>query len=345
MPSLPENLETEQQLDDLLTTPSAASVAFAATLDGPLVILGAGGKMGPTLAVLARRAIEQAGSRARVIAASRFRNEAARRWLHEQGVETQQVDMLDAGQFAQLPDAPNVLYLVGMKFGTTVDPVPTWATNTIAPVHVCERYAGSRIVALSTGNVYPLSPIDGGGSVETDPLTPLGEYANAAVARERIFQHYASEHSTPVAIMRLNYAHDLRYGVLTDLAGKIWRDEPIDLTMGHFNAIWQGDANEWIFRSLDLCTVPATAFNLTSRDIYTVRDVSRRLGQLLDRTPQLVGRESPTALLSNAARLGDALGPPSVGLEQLLRWIAHWTRSGGKTLGKPTNFESRDGRF
>ncbi len=345
MPSPPEIIETENQLDDLLTTPSEALVALARTLNDPLVILGAGGKMGPTLAVLAQRAIEQAGSKVRVIAASRFHNESARRWLHDRGVETQQVDVLDPRQLSQLPDATNVLYLVGMKFGTARDPVPTWATNTVAPVHVCERYSGARIVALSTGNVYPLSQIDGGGSVESDPLTPLGEYANAAVARERIFQHYSTLSGTPIAIMRLNYAHDLRYGVLTDLASKIWRGEEIDLAMGHFNAIWQGDANELILRALDLCSVPAAAFNLTSPEIYTVREVVQRLSQLLDKPPRMTGQESPTALLSNATRLSDALGRPRVELDQLLRWIAHWTRIGGETLNKPTHFESRDGSF
>ena len=343
--NLPERIESETQLEDVLTTPSAELVQLFDTLSDPLIILGAGGKMGPSLARLARRAADQAQSKLRIVAVSRFSDAGSRDELQNAGVETYAADVLDRKQLDTLPDSSNVVYLVGMKFGTSHDPLPTWATNTIAPVHVCERYSDAKIVALSTGNVYPLSPIAGGGSDESTPLTPLGEYPNAAVARERIFQYYATRNATPTALLRLNYAHDLRYGVLTELAGKIWRGTPIDLTMGYFNAIWQGDANEMILRSLALCTSPAEAINLTSPAIYSVRAVATQLGALLDRQPQFVGREASTALLSNTQRMLAKLGTPQVGVEKLLQWIAHWTIIGGTTLNKATHFATRDGKF
>lgn len=342
---LPEVIESEQQLEELLTTPSVELVESFASLSDPLIILGAGGKMGPSLTVLAKKAAQQAGSNVRVVAVSRFGNPSTKEYLNSQGIETHNADVFDRRQLAELPDSANVVYLVGMKFGTTSNPVSTWATNTVAPVHACERYAGSRIVALSTGNVYPLSPVGAGGSLESDPLTPMGEYANSAVARERVFQYYAMHHNTPSAIMRLNYAHDLRYGVLTDLANKIWHSEPIDLSMGYFNAIWQGDANEMILRSFSLCASPAREVNLTSPAIYSVKVIANRFGVLLGRQPQFVGEEAPTALLSNTSLMQSVLGAPRVEMESMLRWIAHWTKIGGTTLGKPTNFEKRDGNY
>lgn len=343
--NLPNRIESETQLDELLTTPSTALIELFRTLSDPLIILGAGGKMGPSLALLARHAAQQAQSQIRIVAVSRFSDPDSRAELEKGGVETHSADVLNRDQLLELPDSANVVYLVGMKFGTSNDPVPTWATNTIAPVHVCERFAGAKIVALSTGNVYPLIPIEAGGSVESDPLTPLGEYPNAAVARERIFQYYASRHATPTVLMRLNYAHDLRYGVLTELAGKIWRGEPIDLTMGYFNAIWQGDANEMILRSFAHCQIPAELINLTSPDRYSVRTVAVQLGTLMDRQPQFIGSEAPTALLSNTERMQEKFGKPRVGLEQMLKWIAHWTVNDGPTLNKPTHFATRNGKF
>lgn len=342
---LPENIDSEEQLDELLTAPSAELVSACKQFSDPLIVLGAGGKMGPSLAVLARRAIEQANACVRVIAVSRFGNAAARDYLHQRGVETCVADVFNRRQLDTIPDASNVIYLVGMKFGTSQDPLPTWATNTIAPVHACERFARARIVALSTGNIYPLCAVASGGAVESAPLTPEGEYPNAAVARERIFQYYAAQHQTPVTLMRLNYAHDLHYGVITDIAGKIWRGEPIDLTMGYFNAIWQGDANEMILRSLPLCTSPATAINLTSPQIYQVREVAVKLGQLLERPVQFTGQEAPTALLSNTERMQAVLGQPRIDLDRLLHWIAHWTRIAGAVHNKPTGFQVRDGKF
>jgi hypothetical protein len=343
--TLPDTIDSEEQLEELLTNPSEALVSACRQWTDPLIVLGAGGKMGPSLAVLARRAIERAGVDVRVIAVSRFNDAASRDYLHARGVETQRADVFERKQLDALPQSSNVVYLVGMKFGTSSDPLPTWATNTIAPVHACERFAGARIVALSTGNIYPLCGIASGGAVETEALTPIGEYPNAAVARERIFQYYAAQQATPIVLMRLNYAHDLHYGVLTDIAGKVWRGEAIDVTMGHFNAIWQGDANDMILRSFSLCSSPANAINMTSPEIFSVRSVAQQLGQRLGRQPQLVGKEAPTALLSNTDRMQDQLGAPRVGLESMLTWIAHWTQQGGSTHNKPTHFQTRDGKF
>jgi nucleoside-diphosphate-sugar epimerase len=338
-------IRDENELDEVLTRPGPVLVDFIRSVSSPLLVLGAGGKMGPTLAVLARRAAELAGHRIEVIAASRFSDEAARRWLEARGVATLQVDLLDRNVVQHLPGAADVIYLVGLKFGTRQNPALTWAANTLIPAHVAERFASSRIVALSTGNVYPLVPVTGGGARETTPLTPLGEYANAAVARERIFEFFSGTVGTRVALIRLNYAVELRYGVLVDLARTVLAGEPVDLTTGWFNCIWQGDANEMILRALALASSPAEAFNLTGESAVSVRTVATRLGELLGRPATFVGAESNTALLNNPARFCQLLGPPPTPLDTILRWTAHWVMCGGRSLNKPTHFEVRDGTF
>ncbi len=344
-PGTPTLIETEGQLDDVLTRPGARLVEFVKGLEGPLLILGAGGKMGPTLAVLARRAAEAAGCPLQVIAASRFTDANARAWLESRGVETISCDLFDRDAVAGLPEAFNVIYLVGLKFGTSQNPALTWAANTLIPTAVSERFQGSRIVALSTGNVYPLVPVASGGATESHPLTPLGEYANAAVARERIFEFHAQRFGTPLVLVRLNYAVELRYGVLRDVAEKVWRDEPVDLSNGYFNCIWQGDANDMILRALSLVASPPRPLNLTGSDALSIRSLAARFGELLGRTPKLVGVEAADALLSNAATAIKLLGPPETSLEDVLRWTAHWVKLGGRSLNKPTHFEVRDGKY
>jgi nucleoside-diphosphate-sugar epimerase len=340
-----ETIRNEAELDEVLTRPSPALLQFIGSVPSPLVVLGAGGKMGPSLAVLARRAAAAAGHPLEVIAVSRFSNAASRQWLEEREVRTIAADLLKEDEVRRLPDAANVLYLVGQKFGTRENPGATWVANTLAPAFVAQRYASSRLVALSTGNVYPLSKVRDGGARETTPLTPLGEYPNAAVARERLFEFFAAEHRTPLVILRLNYAVDLRYGVLPDIARKVFGGEPIDLTMGWFNCIWQGDANELILRSLELASVPRRVFNLTSPQVLSVRAVAERLGERLGRAPQFVGAEAETALLSCADALAGQLGPPATPLDTLLRWTADWVKMGGRSLDKPTHFEVRDGVY
>jgi nucleoside-diphosphate-sugar epimerase len=322
--------------------------------------------MGPTLCVLARRAADAAGHPLEVVAVSRFSDEATRRWLEAKGVRTLCLDLLDRGAVAHLPDSGHVVYLVGFKFGTARDPAHTWAVNTLVPAHVAERYPRAAMVALSTGNVYPLVPAParagpwspdhgpgqetraergrGTGSVETDPLTPLGEYANAAVARERLFEFFARQNGAPLVIVRLNYAVDLRYGVLVDLARKVHAGEPVDVTTGYFNCIGQADANDMILRALALAQTPPLVLNLTGA-VLSVREVALRFGELLGRPVRLVGTEAGTALLSNPARAYALLGPPPTPVEQLIRWTADWIKHGGRLLDKPTHFETRDGKY
>jgi nucleoside-diphosphate-sugar epimerase len=341
----PDRIDTEEELDEVLTRPRPVLVEFIKTLNSPLVVLGAGGKMGPTLAVLARRAAERAGHPLEVVAVSRFTDERARQWLEARGVQTQSLDLLDRAACRELPDAAQVLSLVGRKFGTAHDAARTWAVNTLVPAQVAERYPRARLVVLSTGNVYPLVPVAGGGSVETDALTPLGEYANAAVARERLCEFFSRQNGTPMTVLRLNYAVDLRYGVLVDVARRVAAGEPVRLSTGHVNCIWQGDANEMILRSPALAQAPPRVLNLTGPAVLSVRALALRLGDLLGRTVHFSGTEADTALLSNPARACALLGPPPTPLEQVLRWTAHWIKDGGRLLDKPTHFEVRDGSF
>ncbi len=342
---LPDSILTEKDLDDILTRPRQVLVEAMLSLRGPLLVLGAGGKMGPTLAVLARRAAVASGRVLDVIAASRFRDEKTLRWFTERGVETVRADLLSRRDVERLPEAAEVVYLAGFKFGSSLDPARAWATNTIAPALVAERFPRARIVALSTGNIYPLVPVESGGSREPDPPGIAGEYAGAAVARERIFEFHASEHGTPVAILRLNYAVDLRYGVLADIARRVWAGEVIDLSMGHLNCIWQGDANEFILRSLALAAAPAAVYNLTGAETLSVRKLAREFGRFLGKEPRFAGTEAATALLSDSSRLHGLFGKPPTPLDAVLRWTAEWVKAGGRDFGKPTHYEARDGKF
>jgi dTDP-4-dehydrorhamnose reductase len=343
--SLPEIIETEDQLDELMTRPSPALVEFISRVRDPLVILGAGGKMGPTLAVQARRAVEAAGHDLEVVAVSRFSNEAVREWLEAQGVHTISADLFDQAALGGLPDSDNIRYLVGLKFGTQQAPSLTWAANTVIPAHVMQRYRGARVVALSSGNVYPLVVVDSGGSKETDPLKPLGEYANSCVGRERIFEYFSLRDSAPTALIRLSYAVDLRYGVLVDIARKVYDGQPVDVTMGYLPCIWQGDANDRIIRALALADVPPQPVNLTGPQPLKVRDVALEFGELMDREVQITGTEAGTAYLSNTTRLRETLGDANVPLSVLIRWTAHWVMENKPLFNKPTHFEVRDGKY
>ncbi len=344
-PPLPAHIASEIALDDLLTQPQPALTSMISSYLSPLLILGAGGKMGPTLAVLARRAADAVGHPLEVIAVSRFHDPVARPWLEQHGVQTLTCDLFDPHALGRLPDSLNLIYLVGLKFGTTQNPALSWATNTLVPARVCERYADSRIVALSTGNVYPNTEIARDGALETDPLIPLGEYANSAVARERIFEFYSRQHRTRIALLRLSYAVELRYGVLADLANRVHQGKPVELANGFFNCIWQGDANDAVLRALPLANTPPSAWNLCRPEIFSVRTVATELAQRMDRPPQFSGRESTTALLTNPTKLWNVLGTPPVTLDPMLDWVADWTRHGGRSLGKPTHFEVRNGNY
>lgn len=342
---LPDLIESEAELDDVLTRPSRDLIEEVAKLSSPLVILGAGGKMGPTLAVLARRAADASGVELEVVAVSRFSDGTKRRWLEERDVRTIECDLLDSGSLEQLPDAENIVYLVGLKFGTHTNPSATWAINTLVPAQVCRQYAGSRIVALSTGNVYPPVNVESGGSLETDALTPPGEYANAAVGRERIFEYCAACHRVSVALVRLFYATELRYGVVRDIAHSIHTGTPVPLANGCFNCIWQGDANSMILRSFRLAASPPQVWNLCLPETFRVRTVANMLGVALGREPQFSGAESDTALLGNSGRICAALGTPPTGIERIARWTAHWVAKGGRSFDKPTHFDVRNGQY
>jgi nucleoside-diphosphate-sugar epimerase len=338
-------IQDTDELDDLLSEPSEHAVAALTQLPGDIAILGVAGKMGPTLARMARRAADRAASPRRVIGVARFSDSSLHSWLERCGVETVRCDLLDARAVARLPDAPLVVYMAGRKFGSTGHEPLTWAMNAAVPVLVAERYAGSRIAAFSTGNVYGLVPATSRGSRESDLPRPVGEYAMSCLARERLFQHYAEAAATPTAILRLNYATEMRYGLLVDLAQRIVRGEEIDLTMGFVNVIWQGDANAMALAALALASTPARIVNLAGPGPLRVRDLATALAAALSVPVRFSGTEAPDALLSDGANGWSALGPPRVGLDQLVAWTADWVRRGGDSLDKPTHFESRDGRF
>lgn len=344
-PALPEQIQSEAELDDFLSQPSSATISAVAKLASPLLILGASGKMGPSLCLLAKRAAAAAGVPLQVIAASRFSNRATQSWLEDQGVQTISVDLFNRRAVEALPSSTNVVYLVGLKFGTHDRPSSTWAANTLLPAAVAERFAGSRITALSTGNVYPFVLADSPGSTEEAELSPLGEYPNAAVARERIFEFYSIRDSTPITLLRLNYALDLRYGVLVDIARKVWEGRPVDVTMGFFNCIWQGDANRMILSSLELAQSPPRVLNITGASTLSVREIASQFGRLMNKRPIITGAEAETALLSNTSAARQLFGDPATPIGDVIRWTAEWIQNGGRLLGRPTHFEVRDGKY
>ncbi len=342
---LPELIENEETLDEILTRPRPALIEFIRMVRSPLLILGAGGKMGPSLAVLARRAADLAGHPLEVVAVSRFSNAEKRRWLEERHVQTLSCDLLDPASWQILPEAQDIIYLLGQKFGTTQNPALTWAVNCLPPAYACGRYPTSRMVALSSGSIYPFTEVKVGGALETEPLTPVGEYANACVGRERLFEYCAQQTGLPLVLLRLFYAVELRYGVLVDLALKVYAGEPVDLKMGYLNWIWQGDANEMILRSLALAQSPPQAYNLTGLRSESVRAIGLKFSELFGRPVRFNGQESETALLGNPALLCGHLGEPPTPLEPVMRWIVHWVQAQGRLLGKPTHFKVRDGRY
>jgi nucleoside-diphosphate-sugar epimerase len=335
----------ERELDEILSAPNEATVAAAQQLGGDLLLLGAGGKMGPSLALLAQRSIQAAGLPYRVRCVSRFGNPAVPQALSDAGVQVSSADLLQPGALEALPDAPNVIFLVGMKFGSSGAEAQTWALNAFLPGLVARRFATARIVALSTGNLYPFVPISSGGATEQTPPAPHGDYAMSCLGRERMFQYAALSSGTPVTLIRLNYANDLRYGVLHDIAQRVLSGEPIDLGMGAINAIWQGDANRVILQSFALCASPARALNLTGPETISVRWLAERFGELFDRAPLLHGTEGSDALLSNAAECGRLFGYPRITLPQMVTWTVQWIKQGGRSLAKPTHFETRDGKY
>jgi nucleoside-diphosphate-sugar epimerase len=336
---------TETELEELLSRPTPGVLSTLDALDGDVMVLGVSGKMGPTLARMVRRGFDALGKKARVLGAARFSNAAAAEQLEAAGVGAVRCDLTDRAAVEALPDAPNIIFMAGQKFGTSDAPDVTWIMNTYVPALVAQRYARSRTVVFSTGCVYPNTPVSAGGSREGDVTEPLGDYANSCVGRERVFTYFARQNETPLALFRLNYAIDLRYGVLVDVARKVMAGDPVDVAMGHVNVIWQGDANAQAIQCLSPAAVPPFVVNVTGPETVPIRMLAHRFGELFDRTPVLVDEEADTALLSNASLANRLFGYPTVSLDQMILWVAEWLKQGGALLDKPTHYETRDGRY
>ncbi len=339
--NLPAGFESIEDLEAFLSLPSVDLVDDLKSVDGDIMILGVGGKMGPTLARLARRAAPHK----RVIGVARFSDPAVRERLNGWGVETIYADLLDRTAIAALPEISNIIFAAGHKFGATGNLPLTWAMNAHVPALVAERFQRSRIVAFSTGNVYPLTLLGQPPPTETSAPAPIGEYAQSCLARERMFEYFSKKHRTAGRIVRLNYAIDMRYGVLHDIASRILRGDPVDLTMGYVNLIWQGDANEQVLRCLGHCTEPTSPINSTGLETLAVRDLAGALAKRLGLPALTSGQEAGTALLSDASLAGSLFGAPRRALDTMLDWVADWVSRGGESYNKPTKFEVRDGRF
>lgn len=342
---VPETISSVEVLEDLLSQPSEAAVAAMGRLEGDILLLGVAGKMGPTLARMAVRASEIAGVKRKVIGVARFSNPEERPKLEQYGIETIKCDLLDREQLERLPDMPNVVYMPAMKFGSTNQEALTWAMNTFLAGECARKYRDSKIVAFSTGNVYGLSPVVRGGSLESDVPQPVGDYAMSCLGRERMFEHFSRVFTTPCALIRLNYSTELRYGVLVDIAKRVWAGETIDVSMGNLNAIWQADANSMTLAAFDHVSSPPFVLNVAGPETLSMRVVCERYAKLMGKPLKLCGAEAGDALLSNG-QLGHRLyGYPRVAADQMMIWIAKWVMSGGKDIGKPTHFEARDGKY
>lgn len=338
-------IQNEQQLENLLSQPTQEVVDVMTRLAGDFILLGIAGKIGPSLARMLKQACEMANSKRRIIGVSRFSNENLGKALEAEGFEIIKGDLLNPDFIKSLPKVKNVIFLAAMKFGSEENLPLTWAVNTYLPALVAEHFKDSKIVAFSTGCVYELVPVASGGSLETDIPNSIGEYAQSCLGRERMFEYGSKKYQTEVVLIRLNYAVELRYGVLVDIAFKVWNEKTIDLTMGHFNVIWQGDANEMVIRAFENCESPAKILNITGADTLSVRQVAKRFGELFEKEINFSGKEAETALLSNAQEAFKLFGKPKTDIDQVIIWIAEWVKKGNKNLNKPTHFEVRDGKY
>lgn len=339
------NMDELVSLEQRMLEPSPALIEDVSRIKGDILLLGVAGKMGPAMARVARRAVDAAGTGQRVIGVSRFSNPASRAELEDVGVETIPANLLDDQELAGLPDAPNVIYLAGHKFGTTGNESYTWAMNTYLPGRVAERYKHSNIVAFSSGNVLPFVPVTSGGASEDITPEPIGEYAQSCLGRERIFEYFSEKNGTPVLIYRLNYAVDFRYGVVLEIAKSVLHGKPIDLRTENVNVIWQGDANEIAIRSLLHCKSPAKMLNVTGPETLSTRWIANQFGLIFGKDPQFVYEPQGTALLNNASECHRLFGYPRVTIREIIELTARWLREGGEQLDKPTHFQERAGKF
>ncbi|MGP0583498.1 NAD-dependent epimerase/dehydratase family protein [Paenibacillus timonensis] len=338
-------MKTILELEQRLSEPSDRLIQDLVQLEGDVLILGVGGKMGPSLAKLLTRGLASAGKNAKVTGVSRFSSGSLREELEDSGIRTLSADLLDEAALSRLPEARNVIYMAGHKFGTAGREYYTWAMNAYLPGRVAEKFKASRIVAFSSGNIYPLTAVTQGGASEETAPAPIGEYAQSCLGRERVFEYFSRKNSTPLVNFRLNYAIDLRYGILLEVAKAVKEQEPIDLNMGLVNVIWQGDANEMAIRSLQYCDSPPKTLNVTGPETVSIRWLAERFGEAFGIQPVFTGEEQATALLSNASASHALLGYPRVSLREMIRWTADWVEAGGETLGKPTHFQERGGVF
>jgi nucleoside-diphosphate-sugar epimerase len=341
----PDRIENVDQLEELLSRPPDYLVEIFERTPGDVIVLGVAGKMGMTLARMAKRAADAAGSKRKIIGVARFSKPDQQPALEMHGVDTIRADLLHEKQLDSLPDAPNVVYMPAMKFGATGQEALTWAMNTFLAGMCARRYRNSKIVAFSTGNVYGLNPVVLGGALETSELDPRGDYAMSCLGRERMFEYFSRLNGTPTALIRLNYSTEMRYGVLVDVAQKVFAGEEIDLSMGAFNAIWQGDANAMSLACLGHVATPPFVLNVAGPELLSLRRCAETFAAMMKKPLKTRGVEAADALISNG-QLGHRLfGYPRVPIEQLMTWIAHWVTSGGASLGKPTHFEARDGKY
>jgi nucleoside-diphosphate-sugar epimerase len=338
-------MESIETVYEKLLLPSDDLIAGIVKIEGDILILGAGGKMGPALARLAKKAIDKAGVNKKVMGVSRFSEPGLQEELNNEGIHTIKADLLEDNQLQSLPDVKNVLYLAGTKFGTTGKESFTWAMNAYLPGRVAEKYKNSNIVVFSTGNVYHLTPVTAGGATENNLPKPVGEYAQSCLARERVFQYFSSKNNTPIFIYRLNYANDVSYGVLLEIAKAVKEKRTVDLSMGYVNVIWQGDANEIAIRALQHCSVPSSVINVTGPETLSVRWLAEEFGNMFGQTPEFINHEQPDALLSNAAESFRLFGYPKTSLKQIMELLVRWINHGGKTLNRPTHFQEREGQF
>ncbi len=342
---LPTHIDTVEELDEFITQPDSQIEELLNTIDGDIMILGIGGKIGSHIGLLAKRAIEQRDLHKRVYGVSRFSNNVIKKDLEEKGIITISCDLLNEQEVRKLPKVKNIIYLVGKKFGTMNDSNGTWAINTLVPKNVCEFFSESRIVVLSTGCVYDLIELKEIGATEDTPTNPLGDYANSAVGREKVFLYYSENYAIPMILLRLNYSIDLRYGVLFDIAKSVYDGKQIDLSMGHVNVLWQGDVIRQTILSLALCSIPAEPLNITGPETVSVRYVAHQFGRLFGKEPVFAGQEQETALLSNSSKATALFGYPTVPLMRMIEWVANWVKIGGETLNKATHFETRNGKY
>jgi nucleoside-diphosphate-sugar epimerase len=339
--SLPAVINTVAELDELLSRPYDALIQSVKALDGDIMILGAGGKVGPTIAMMARRAVDAASVKKSVYAVDLFPMPK----LEARGIDTVTCDMMDLDAVAKLPQVENIVYMIGRKFGSTGQEHLTWSTNVIVPYHAARAFTGSRIVAFSTGCVYPLLHFSTGGATEETPAEPVGEYAQSCLGRERMFDYFAEEKGEKVLHFRLNYAIDLRYGVLWDVASKVWKSEPVDITTNYANVIWQGDVSNTVLQCFTLANSPAAILNVTGPETFKISDAAEKFAKLMGKPVQLKGEENGIAYLSNASKMVELFGKPKVSLDTMIEWIARWVMQDGENLGKPTHFETQNGKY